>query len=891
MEIIDSYRGMARAEVGGKFASQAAMREAGIPVPEFFCLSKALFDRVVGAHRPAIELILKDLDRNDRRQLAAAAGKIAALVNGAEIDLATVAAILAAFDHRFAREDFVSVRASMVCERAEFSEDSATNPFAGISESYLYVTRERLLEKIKGCWASAFSERALVYRLSLGIDLMDVSVAVGIQRMVFGERSFVMFTCDPNSLARDSVLIAGYGIGEGVVQESVPVDHYFVPCKGQPIRQVIADKQTRLSLDRERGWGLRPYIVPEAERRLPCLAEDEIRRLSELGQRIETLFGAPQDVEGCFTDAGELYFLQARPIAIDYARKRVWTSLNVTESYPGISSPLTYSLARLFYRVIFQDVYRRVGIDQREIHRNYHLFDRMIGYLRGRIYYNLNAFYLLHQQSPLYPKLYKFWEAMIGLPTSYAVRSGEEAADKGRLRKAWELAVASARFAGVFVRHPSRMRAYKDWWITRCRASRELISREDDALVLTEEFKRLWRDVGEHWGVTLVNDAYIFTLYGATLTLFKRWGLNENQALLSNLLCGGEEIESVEIFVSVLKIAEKVRADADLRELFTRLDDAQLTELYRKRLLEPTLMSRIDAHIERYGDRSMEELKMENPSLREDPTVLFAGIRRFARSELKVESFKAAELAKRAEAEELIQAHFAGKPLRRAVLMWLVNQLRGVIAHRENSRYCRSELFGLCKDIFRKLGEALASRGALVDAADVYYLSLDELLGYADGTGLDDRFQDTVARRKAQLAEYAADEIPESLTTDGCVRDNALSRAPEASEDGELRGLGSSMGVARGVARVVHDPNSVGELADGTILVAKETDPGWLFLMLASSGMIVERGSMLSHTAITGRKFGIPTIVGVPAATSRIPDGAAVEMDGGSGVVKLVVNG
>ena len=87
---------------------------------------------------------------------------------------------------------------------------------------------------------------------------------------------------------------------------------------------------------------------------------------------------------------------------------------------------------------------------------------------------------------------------------------------------------------------------------------------------------------------------------------------------------------------------------------------------------------------------------------------------------------------------------------------------------------------------------------------------------------------------------------------------------------------------------VVIDPNEVDKMGNDEILIAKETDPGWLFLMLASKGMVVERGSMLSHTAITGRKFGIPTIVSVPGVTRRIKNGDMIEIDGGRGTITVI---
>jgi pyruvate,water dikinase len=434
------------------------------------------------------------------------------------------------------------------------------------------------------------------------------------------------------------------------------------------------------------------------------------------------------------------------------------------------------------------------------------------------------------------------------------------------------------------------MRAYKQWWAERVQQSRAAIRQGSDPLALTEEFYRLWRDVGEKWGTTLINDAYIFTLYALVGGVFKRWKLDRDPSLLSNLLCGGSEVESVEIFLSVLRIVAHIRADRDACELMLNTDDAQLSMLYAKRLLEGKLLAMLDEHIERYGDRSMEELKMENPSLREDPTVLFRGIRRLLKSDLQVEACRQAEDDKRLEAEGTLDRHFGTYSPRKAVLRWLLHHLREMIAHRENSRYCRSELFGLCKDIFRAHGEYLAGRGAIVSAADVYFLTVDEIMGYADGTGVDESFHETVARRRTQGELHAEREVPETLATDGALRNNvlAIDKAALTADDSILHGLGSSMGTASGAARVVLDPNSIDDLPANTILVAKETDPGWLFLMLASSGIVVERGSMLSHTAITGRKFGIPTIVGVDGATSKIPDGVALEIDGGSGVVKIL---
>lgn len=892
MNIVSDYRAMRRSNVGGKFYPQAVLRSHEIDVPDFFCLSDELFARIIAPEKNRIAAILQTISgHSDRHAITCAAQQLQALIKNIAIDAATLRSVEKTLDDHLPNTEFLSVRACMTADNVQCGEDSLTNPFAGISESFLYVQRAEIWPHIRACWASAFSEKALLYRASQGIDLLDVGVVVGIQRMVFGARSFVLFTCDPNTAAHDTVLIAGYGIGEGIVQEAVPVDHYFVNAKSGKIRSVLADKHSMLTFDADANIGLHKVSVPEMQRNDACLTEQEIKTLTLLGQKIERIFAWPQDIEGTIDAAGNIHILQARPVSIDFTKRRLWTGLNVTESYPGISSPLTYTLARLFYRVIFRDIYRRAGASDTQLTDNHHRLDRMIGYINGRIYYSLNAFYLLHGMVPIFPWLCKAWENMVGLKTSYFIATGEPAITTPKIRHWMGIARAMTTFFREFFTLPRRMRQYKSWWRARALQTREILRSETDALALTEEFHRLWRDVGREWGVTLVNDAYIFSLYAIVSALFKRWHLHDNPALLGNLLCGDEEIESVAVFLSILRIAEYIRGNEAVHCDFVSANDITLVARYRERKLDKQLLALIDAHIANYGDRSMEDLKMESPSLRRDPTVLLRGIQRFVSSDLNAEDCRRAELEKRAGAEVLLDRRFGRFSARKMLLRWMLQLLREVIAHRENSRYCRSELFALCRDIFHAQAAHLLQREVIAELSDVYFLTVNEITGYTDGTGVDEDFRETVARRRRQMETYAAQEVDETLATDGALRNNVLTRTRSdyAQCDGEeLFGLGSSMGLARGNARIVLDPTSVTDLPPGTILVARETDPGWLFLMLASTGIVVERGSMLSHTAITGRKFGIPTVVGVDDACTRIPDGALLEIDGGSGVIRFV---
>ena len=148
-----------------------------------------------------------------------------------------------------------------------------------------------------------------------------------------------------------------------------------------------------------------------------------------------------------------------------------------------------------------------------------------------------------------------------------------------------------------------------------------------------------------------------------------------------------------------------------------------------------------------------------------------------------------------------------------------------------------------------------------------------------------------VAQRRAEYDAFKQQPLPSRVTAHGIVLSSVMSTPtptlPRPVEGGELRGIGCSAGRVRGRARVVRHPEQHLHI-HGEILVAPMTDPGWVFLMVPAAGLIVERGSVLSHTAIIGRELGIPTVVAVPEATTRIRDGQLIELDGTAGVVRLL---
>ncbi|MEE2729723.1 MAG: PEP/pyruvate-binding domain-containing protein [Pseudomonadota bacterium] len=889
---IDCRQQPTQQQVGGKFARQAELIAAGLPVPRFVCLTRDFYTAVTASVQAQIHTLLSAIDFTDHASILQGSRAAQQLIEALALAPEHQNCILAAFDAHFALDTLVSVRASTVGHKLEESEDSISNPFAGMSESFLYVRRDQIMQRVKACWASGFSPESLIYRHQQQMDLMGFSVAVGIQEMVFGERSFVMFTADPKTAASDQIIIAGYGIGEGVVQEKVAVDHYFISGKSASIQHTIADKTRQLVFDEDAGFGLKETPVPDDQQTIPCLTDQEIRQLVEIGKRVESLYGLPQDIEGTFTVDGRFHLLQTRPIALDFERQLVWSNTNVTESYPGISSTLTYTHAKFFYRVIFRDLYKRLGVADQAIWNHYQPLDNMIGYLNGRIYYCLSHFYQLHKLSPLFPLFAAHWENMIGLRSSFHTQPPRSFT--AWLKKGWDW----ARFGKAlvltltdFLGHDRAMYHYHRWWEQRIAPLRGQSFSGTDPLTLVKRFHELWTEVGRHWGVTLTTDAYLIPLYGWTEALFKKWKLDQDEpGLLSDLLCGDEQLQSVEIILSAVNLAEQVRADATLQATFNQSDEQALWQALDNNELNPAFTQAVRRHLHVYGDRGLQELKVEQPSLRDTPWVLLKMIRQYANQDVTVASYRKHELAVRASANQTLQTLLQDQPWKLTLLNRVIlPRLRRLIRHRENSRYCRSELFGFSKQIFKALAEYFVQRGILRDANDIVHLTQDEIFGYINGMGVTENLQALADLRRAEYEQFDGAEPAEQITTLGAVRDNDLCPPQAIAPDGDtLQGLGSSAGKVRGIARVVNDPNTVDTTGDNMILIARETDPGWLFLMLASKGMVVERGSMLSHTAITGRKFGIPTIVALPNATQRIPDGALIELDGSSGVVTIL---
>ena len=484
IKIIDAPAELADASlVGHKFARQQQMRDAGISVPPFFCIVietpwTAIAD-VVGTF-PGVGAGVERL--TTWAEAARSAAERMPLAPEIETEILEKYVGLGSHD--------VAVRACVVGRDGQPGEDDADDPFAGLTDSYLYVGAGTLIDAVSACAASLFSVRSVLYRAQRGIDSHTLSMCVGIQQMMDGERSFVVFTHDPATGARETVVAAVYGIGEGAVAEHADIDHFFIRAGG--IERRIAHKERMLC--RAPTGGVAEYPVPDELSDQPVFSDAQIDQIAELAKSTERLLSGPQDIEGVVTADSAIHLVQARPAVLPRTRgpSVEWTNHNLTESFPGVTTAMTYSHARIFYRMSFRDFYRTVGVPESQLQCREHQLRRMIGYLDGRAYYRLDAWYALHSQIPGWDLLRPMWERSLGLGAQdpFPRLALDRRAFAGLLARSPRLIWAAVRF-------PRQLRSFLAWWDDQHMAGTELSQLPADDVIAS--YRRVWSEA-EHAG-------------------------------------------------------------------------------------------------------------------------------------------------------------------------------------------------------------------------------------------------------------------------------------------------------------------------------------------------------------------------------------------------------
>lgn len=884
--------------LGGKAANLARLTAMGFCVPSWFVVPTDVFVATLeasGAADPVRELVDR-IAWDQPHSVRKAAEEIAAIVKGMAIGKAARDEIVRAYRGlgRDGEDPLVAVRSSAV------GEDSGARSFAGQLDTFLFVRgAEAVLDAVAGCWASAFSERALTYRHLQEIGQTDVRVAVVIQEMVFGEVSGVLFTA--NAITNDeaeAVLSATYGLGEGLVSGELDADCWVIDRASRRIvRADIASKAECIVFDAARGSGTTRAEVAEEARKRPCLEGEQIAALVDLGENVAKQFGSPQDIEWTIRD-GTIYLLQTRPITTLSPRprgaRRLWDNSNIAESYHGVTTPLTFSFVNRMYEVAYQVLFEAFGIPQRVLRDHQDVFANLLGLLNGRIYYNLGNYYRIIKFLPAYDYLKDFFDTMIGVQEKESYEKKPISWFERVFIGIPKISYLAIRICGNFLTWDRQVAEFTTRFERIFEEVRHIdhASRNPDEIL--ETYRRLERDLLWQWRAPMINDFFAMVFFGLLKKLTVKWGIDEKGSLHNDLLCGEGGLESTQPAKELIRLAILVRETPDLRAIFDEKPHVELPAILQEARSGKfeEFRERLRTYLDRYGYRCMGELKLEVKNLIEDPTFVYAMIQNYLRQEaLDLDQMEAREREIREQAARLVAKALARKPVRRVLFGWILRNARKGVRHRENLRMARTKAFGLVRQMFRGLGVQLARLGVLDQPDDVFYLELSECFAFVEGRSTLTDLEALVRLRKAEFQRFETLEVGDRLETVGPVYcGDQLQQAtgsPSSDDDGPvLRGTSCCPGRVAAPARVIREPTDDMRLA-GEILVTERTDPGWVPLYPSASGLLIERGSLLSHAAVVARELGLPTIIGVKNLIRRVGDGQWVEMDARTGIVRL----
>lgn len=883
----DSDRCYVRRHAGGKGENLYRLSKAGFPVPRWVVLGEEWFRRFrvdAGLHAQIAEL-------TKRGDLTA----VRELIVNASLPQAIEEEIRRAW--REVAAPAIAVRSSAV------GEDAAGRSFAGQLSSYLYVTSvDDTVQAVKNVWASAYSDRAVSYRAQSGLADEPVDVAVILQAMVDAEKSGVLFTCDPLGGDADRITInAVYGLGEGLVSGLLDADTVVLDkTSGAKIRSEIAVKHTHLVRCRG-GSGLEEQTIAAELREVSCLSDAELAQLAALGRKVERFYRFPQDIEWAIQD-GDLMLLQARPVTSAVRAYEgllyIWDNSNIVESYGGITLPLTFTFARHVYHQVYVQFCEVLGVPQHEIRNMDHFLRNMLGSFYGRVYYNILNWYRLTSILPGFKHNRAFMETMMGTPHQLA----DEIADRIKPPGFQESFSSKVRrfWSGLkFAYYHFTIQRVVDRFLAYFHAQYEPARRVDYDQLPADEiyacYLELENQLLRRWQAPIINDYLCMVHFGLFKHLTARWLGHLGGSLQNDLLCGEGNLESAEPTRAILRMAALAEAEPDLKALLLQVPADDALEALRQSPFTAFLAA-VEQYIDHYGFRCMNEMKLEQRDLHQDPAFLFTCLKNYLRSgvaDLETHSRREREIRKAAERK--VNQELKG--WRKLVYRWSLKHARRAVRNRENTRFCRTRIYGVVRAMFYGIGRDYVLRRIIDRPEDIFYLTLQELQGSLEGHLTSQDLRGVVHQRQQEYAAYREIEPAPRFITRGPpywmnYHFSADGKPVEDSTgvlgDGAgLKGAGCCPGVVEGVAKVILSPDDDLDL-NGEILCTLRTDPGWIPLYPSISGLVVERGGLLSHSAIVAREMGLPTVVGVKGLTKTIRSGMRLRINGQTGEVRLL---
>ena len=868
--------------VGGKALNLGKLVAAGLPVPRGFCLTTVAYDL---AAPPRLGALAAELDAIGAAaatapglanpvgsELSPVAARARRLIEESPIPPGVDAAVRKAYEGMGANVP-VAVRSSATAEDLPFAS------FAGQQDSFLDVTgADAVVEAVRRCWASLWSERAVAYRSANGISHRDVGLAVVVQVMVDAAAAGVLFTANPVTGTRtETVINASPGSGQAVVSGSVNPDQFVLETASGQVTQTTPGG-------------------PES-RRTPSLDGPQLQELTALGDGVQRLLGAPQDIEWAIESGGKIWLTQSRPITTLYP---------LPEPAPedsGAEAPTRVYLCGTLFQGLTRPI-TPLGLAVLEKMRNSKGPWRYVN--PGlRMYVDLTAVarsktgrnYLLRvlpladgRSGAVFPALLE--DPRFGI-IEHSFRDYFRKAGAKRNRPqppqrkgSTEQSASLALIAGLI---PAMIRpAFRP--AAELRRAMNYGKQLEAKLVLAEPASSAQRlDYTEQIFGRTINELIQATLPGPSvgyimLAVARRLlrGIAQPRELEA-VLRGLPHNITTEMDLELWQLAVSIGDDPVSRGEFLAKRPEELSADYLAGRLPPRAQSGVRGFLARYGHRAVAEIDLGMPRWSAKPDHILGMISNYLRVE-DPEQAPDRQFARAAEHADdrirsLVERARARSPWRALALELSLRRVRQLAGLRELPKFYIVLILGEMHRQLLRIGADMATAGTVAAADDVFFLDFDEIrvgLRGADLHGI------VTARRRLYDTELRRRRIPRLLLSDGTDVEAALMAKSPAS--GALTGTPASAGTATGRVRVILDPVGA-HLEPGDILVAPSTDPGWTPLFMTAGALVMEMGGIISHGAVVAREYGIPAVVGVPDATTRLHTGQTVTVDGAAGTI------
>ena len=894
--------------VGGKGANLVKLASAGLPVPNGFLIPTAAYRQFVAQNQlmPGIQEALTGLDFTSPTALAAVSEVIRGWFANATIYPSLIAALETGWQWLGAQP--VAVRSSAT------AEDLPDLSFAGQQDTFLNIIGEQALQKaVLDCWSSLWTARAIGYRARNNISHEDVALCVVVQNMVQSEASGVLFTANPLSGRRtETVIDATLGLGEALVSGLVEPDHYVVDTLRDTITQKsLGSKSIQIRANSEGGVNTQAADSSHEQ----AIPDPVILQLAKIGAQIEALYHFPQDIEWAVAQ-GKIHILQARPITSLYPLPenlppeplKAMIGLHIIQ---GIMEPFT-PLGQSAIMEVLIGGGRSLGL--------YLTLQKQTAfYVAGeRVWINITPIVRHPRGHKAFPVVFKNLDPGVAQAFEEILRDSRLAPQPGSmslLKPGNILRFVLPNLLRVlrFMRAPeamarqtleifdSRVAETSRWQQSSGNLAIDFSQRVD----LLLEARNLFADFVIPNGVTAVV-AGMIPFFG----ILKRFSdqLVEHttdpqfETLYLEIARGLPNNVTTQMDLSLWQTAQILQADALSAKLFESTAAADLADQYQAGKLSPVAQAAITKFLGQYGMRGLGEIDIGRPRWVENPEHIIGVLQSYLQIEdpmmapdaVFARGAQAAQIA--AHKLEIAVRQLPRGRIKAHLVRFAVRRYRALAGLREAPKFFAIRMMGIMRQGLLASGEQMVAAGFFEQADDLFFLHVAELKDLAD------QFANWKAgdippaslvalrltikeRRALREHEMRRAQIPRVLLSDGTAYYKGLGAIEE--KEGQFFGDPVSPGVVEGIVRVVFNPLDT-QLQPGEILVCPGTDPAWTPLFLAAGGLVMETGGMMTHGSVVAREYGIPAVVGVPQATSRLHTGDRIRVDGRSGVIEVI---